>query len=101
EVRTAQKAEAMTALANAEGATVAAVDHDLVTVTGLDGEAVARALTGAGVTFSELRRHRASLEEAYMELTRGQLEFAAAESGGDGRGGDGRAGGPGAGGVGV
>jgi ABC-2 type transport system ATP-binding protein len=83
EVRTVQKAEAMTALADTPGVTVAAVDHDLVTVTGLDGAAVARVLTGAGVTFSELRRHRASLEAAYMELTRGQLEFAAAEPGGD------------------
>jgi ABC-2 type transport system ATP-binding protein len=89
EVRTAQKAEAMTALANTAGATVAAVDHDLVTVTGLDGAAIARVLTGAGVTFSELRRHRASLEIAYMELTRGQLEFAASDAGRDGDGNDG------------
>jgi ABC-2 type transport system ATP-binding protein len=83
EVRTGQKAEAMTALANTRGATVAAIDHDLVTVTGLDGTAVARVLTDAGVTFSELRRHRASLEAAYMELTRGQLDFAATEPGGE------------------
>jgi ABC-2 type transport system ATP-binding protein len=81
EVRTGQKAEAMTALANTRGATVAAVDHDLVTVSGLDGATVARVLAGAGVTFSELRRHRASLEAAYMELTRGQLDFAATETG--------------------
>jgi ABC-2 type transport system ATP-binding protein len=97
EVRTAQKAEAMTALAGTAGATVAAVDHDLVTVTGLDGAAVARVLTGAGVTFSELRRHRATLEAAYMELTRGQLEFAAGEPSRDGHrddgAGDGRDGG--------
>jgi ABC-2 type transport system ATP-binding protein len=84
EVRTGQKAEAMTVLANTRGATVAAVDHDLVTVTGLDGAAVARVLTDAGVTFSELRRHRASLEAAYMELTRGQLDFVATEPGSDG-----------------
>jgi ABC-2 type transport system ATP-binding protein len=74
EVRTARKVEAMAALAGA-GATVAAIDHDLLTVTGLDATAVAGILGAAGITFSELGRHRASLEAAYMELTRDHSEL--------------------------
>jgi ABC-2 type transport system ATP-binding protein len=84
EVRTARKAEAMTVLANTRGATVAAIDHDLLTVTGLDSETIAEALTTAGVPFSELRRHRATLEAAYMELTRGEVDFTAVGPSGDG-----------------
>ncbi|HEY3006906.1 MAG TPA: ATP-binding cassette domain-containing protein [Micromonosporaceae bacterium] len=74
DVRTSRRTDAMTLLANA-GATVAAIDHELLTVNGLSGERIAGLLTGAGVPFSELRQHRASLEEAYMELTRDAVEF--------------------------
>jgi ABC-2 type transport system ATP-binding protein len=76
EVRTGHKAEAMAALANA-GATVAAIADDRLTVSGLDSTAIAAVLGTAGVAFSELRPHRASLEAAYMDLTRDQTEFAA------------------------
>jgi ABC-2 type transport system ATP-binding protein len=76
DVRTSQRTEVMTVLANA-GATVAATDQDRLTVTGLTGERIAALVTSAGLGFSELRQHRASLEEAYMELTRGAVEFAA------------------------
>ena len=61
-------------LANA-GATVAASDHEVLTVNGLTGERIAALLTERGLSFSELRQHRASLEEAYMELTRDAVEF--------------------------
>jgi ABC-2 type transport system ATP-binding protein len=74
DVRTPQRAEAMTALANA-GATVAASEHEVVTVNGLTGERIAALLTERSIPFSELRQHRASLEEAYMELTRDAVEF--------------------------
>jgi ABC-2 type transport system ATP-binding protein len=76
EVRTPARTEAMTVLANA-GATVAATGADALTVQGLSGERVAASLTAAAVPFSELRPHRASLEEAYMELTRESVEFGA------------------------
>ncbi|MBB5873465.1 ABC-2 type transport system ATP-binding protein [Allocatelliglobosispora scoriae] len=79
EVTTPQRAEVMTVLANA-GATVTVSGSDAVTVEGLSGDRVAPLLTEAGLTFSELRRHRATLEEAYMELTRGSVEFTAVES---------------------
>ena len=74
DVRTSRRAEAMTLLANV-GATVAAIDVDVLTVNGLSGERIAALLTEAGLAFSELRQHRASLEEAYMELTRDAVEF--------------------------
>ncbi len=78
EVVTAQRSEATSVLANA-GATVTVPGADGVIVEGLPGDAIASILAAAGVSFVELRRHRASLEEAYMELTRGEVEFAAAE----------------------
>jgi ABC-2 type transport system ATP-binding protein len=75
-LRTAHPADAMTALANA-GATVTATDRDTVTVTGLSGAEITAVLNDGGVRFSELAQHRASLEEAYMELTGDAVEFAA------------------------
>ncbi|NDU76615.1 ATP-binding cassette domain-containing protein [Actinomadura sp. DSM 109109] len=77
EVRTAERREAMTALARA-GATVAASGPDTVTVTGLAAERTIAVLTEAGVAFRGVGEHRASLEEAYMELTRDAVEFPAA-----------------------
>jgi ABC-2 type transport system ATP-binding protein len=68
----------MTLLANA-GGTVAATDAEILTVEGLSGERTAALLTEAGLAFSELRSHRASLEEAYMELTRDAVEFSVTE----------------------
>jgi ABC-2 type transport system ATP-binding protein len=38
------------------------------------------ALTASQVPFSEVSAHRASLEEAYMELTRDSVEFHAGAS---------------------
>ena len=65
---------AMTALANA-GAEVAATAPDVLTVTGLSSERVVAILTAGHVPFSEVSAHRATLEEAYMELTRDAVEF--------------------------
>jgi ABC-2 type transport system ATP-binding protein len=79
EVVTAQRTEATTILANA-GATVTVAGADTVTVDGLPGDRVAALLTEAAIPFSELRRHRATLEEAYMDLTRGVIEFAPEEA---------------------
>ncbi len=75
EVMTDQRSEATTVLANA-GATVTVRGTDGVVVDGLPSDAIASLLGAAGVPFTELRRHRASLEEAYLELTRGAVEFA-------------------------
>ncbi|MFI6594833.1 ATP-binding cassette domain-containing protein [Nonomuraea sp. NPDC050536] len=76
-LRTTARDEAMAALAHA-GATVAATARDTVTVTGLPSEHVVALLGRSGVPFSEVAAHRATLEEAYMELTRDAVEFRAA-----------------------
>jgi ABC-2 type transport system ATP-binding protein len=73
-LRTARRSEAMTVLANA-GATVAATDRETVTVRGLPADRIAALLSERGLPFSELAPHRASLEAAYMELTRDAVEF--------------------------
>jgi ABC-2 type transport system ATP-binding protein len=81
ELRTAARAEAMAVLARA-GAEVAATGHDVITVKGLSSERTVAALTANHVPFTEVSAHRASLEEAYMELTRDAVEFRAAPAAG-------------------
>ncbi|WP_214320452.1 ATP-binding cassette domain-containing protein [Nonomuraea sediminis] len=76
-LRTSARDEAMAALAHA-GATVAATGRDTVTVTGMPSEQVVALLGRGRVPFSEVAAHRATLEEAYMELTRDAVEFRAA-----------------------
>ena len=78
-VRTPARAEAMTALARA-GATVTVTERDVLTVAGLAAGRVVGLLGDASVPFSEVSAHRATLEEAYMELTRDAVEFRAAAS---------------------
>jgi ABC-2 type transport system ATP-binding protein len=79
-LRTAARSAAMTALAGA-GATVTAIDRDTLTVSGLDPARVVALLGERAVPFSEVSAHRATLEEAYMELTRDAVEFRAAAAG--------------------
>jgi ABC-2 type transport system ATP-binding protein len=73
-LRTNARTQAMTVLARA-GATVAATNADTVTVAGLDGGQVTSLLGEHAVPFWELSAHRATLEEAYMELTRDATQF--------------------------
>jgi ABC-2 type transport system ATP-binding protein len=75
-VRTAARDQAMTVLARA-GAEVAATGPDLVTVSGLPSERIVVLLNQNAIAFAEVSAHRASLEEAYMELTRDSVEFRA------------------------
>ncbi|MFV5993829.1 ABC transporter ATP-binding protein [Streptomyces sp. NPDC056231] len=75
-LRTSARSEAMTALTYA-GATVAATDRDTLTVSGLAAEHIVTLLGESGVPFAEVSAHRATLEEAYMELTRDAVEFRA------------------------
>ncbi|HEX3788587.1 MAG TPA: ATP-binding cassette domain-containing protein [Pseudonocardiaceae bacterium] len=76
-LRTSARSAAMTVLAHA-GATVAAIDRDTVTVSGLAAERIVTLLNESSVPFAEVAAHRATLEEAYMELTRDAVEFRAA-----------------------
>jgi ABC-2 type transport system ATP-binding protein len=80
QLRTTALTEAMTVLAHA-GATVAATGSGTLTVTGLSATATVACLSDARIAFSEVSAHRASLEEAYMELTRDAVEFRAAAPG--------------------
>jgi ABC-2 type transport system ATP-binding protein len=79
-VRTSVRTAAMTALAQA-GALVAVIGPDELTVSGMPAADVVARLTAAAVPFSEVSAHRASLEEAYMELTREAVEFRARAAG--------------------
>ena len=75
-LRTTSAAKAMTALANA-GATVAATAPDQLTISNISPERTVAALTASAIPFSEVSAYRASLEEAYMDLTRDAVEFRA------------------------
>ena len=60
------------------GATVAASGRGTLTISGLPAERIVAVLSASRVPFSEVSAHRATLEEAYMELTRDAVEFRAA-----------------------
>jgi ABC-2 type transport system ATP-binding protein len=73
-LRTTARPQATTVLENA-GATVAATGADALTISGLPAERVVALLSRSTVPFSEVSAHRATLEQAYMELTRDVVEF--------------------------
>jgi ABC-2 type transport system ATP-binding protein len=75
-LRTTARTPAMTVLARA-GATVAATGADILTVDGLQASHIVSLLNEGNVPFAEITAHRATLEEAYMELTREAVEFRA------------------------
>ncbi|MDX6395523.1 MAG: type transport system ATP-binding protein [Streptosporangiaceae bacterium] len=79
-LRTTARPEAMTVLAHA-GATVAATDRDTLIVSGLAAEKIVALLGESAVPFSEVSAHRATLEEAYMDLTHDAVEFRAEPAG--------------------
>jgi ABC-2 type transport system ATP-binding protein len=73
-LRTTAWPEAMTVLANT-GATVAAASLDTLIIAGLAADAIVALLGENAVPFAEVSAHRATLEEAYLELTRDAIEF--------------------------
>ena len=75
-LRTTASTKAMAVLEQA-GATVTATDPGTLTVSALTAEKIVAVLATAAVPFSEISAHRASLEEAYLELTRDAVEFRA------------------------
>ncbi|MFI6284978.1 ABC transporter ATP-binding protein [Streptomyces sp. NPDC051018] len=81
-LRTDARPQAMTVLAGA-GATVAATGRETLTVSGLPASRVVEVLGREGVPFSEVAAYRATLEEAYMELTRDSVEYTAPVPGTD------------------
>jgi ABC-2 type transport system ATP-binding protein len=76
-LRTMARTVASTVLTHA-GAAVTATDRVTLTVSGLPAERVVALLGENGVPFSEVSAHRATLEEAYLELTSEAVEFRAA-----------------------
>jgi len=72
-LRTAAPGRAAAALARAGAA--ASTDGTAVTVSGLPPEKVVLVLSENAVPFSEVSAHRASLAEAYLELTRDAADY--------------------------
>ena len=57
------------------GAEVVVVDDGAIRVTGMESPAIGDVAAGEGIALHELNTEQASLEEAFMELTRGSVEF--------------------------
>jgi ABC-2 type transport system ATP-binding protein len=79
-LRTTAPARAMTVLSHA-GADVTAAGPGTLTVAGLPAARIVALLSDAAVPFSEVSAHRATLEEAYLELTRDAADYRAAPAG--------------------
>jgi ABC-2 type transport system ATP-binding protein len=75
-LRTTAPGDAMNVLA-AAGAEVTAAGSGVLTVSNLSSERTVAALTSHAIPFSEITSHRATLEQAYMELTRESVEYRA------------------------
>jgi ABC-2 type transport system ATP-binding protein len=75
-LRTAAGRDAAAVLA-AAGATVATDGPGQLTISGLAAERVVTLLAAAAVPFSEVSAHRATLEQAYLELTKDEVEYRA------------------------
>ena len=70
------QADALRSRVTAAGADVERGDgEDTLIVTGLECRDVGIIAAGAGITLYELARQEASLEEAFMEMTRGSAEY--------------------------
>jgi ABC-2 type transport system ATP-binding protein len=75
-LRTTAPGDAMAVL-TAAGAEVTAAGSGVLTVSGLSAERVVTALTSQAIPFSEVSAHRATLEQAYMDLTGQSVEYRA------------------------
>jgi ABC-2 type transport system ATP-binding protein len=64
-----------------EGRTVRAGETGLLTVTGVDARAIGRVAAEHGIALTELTPKAATLEEAFMEITRADVDFHAAPAG--------------------
>jgi len=73
-LRTVARSQAASVLASA-GATVAVTGADTLAIAGLTSERVVALLSESATPFSEVSAHQATLEEAYMELTRNEVDY--------------------------
>jgi ABC-2 type transport system ATP-binding protein len=75
-LRTTATTEAMTVLTNA-GAEVTLTGSGVLKVSNLSSERVVATLTSHAIVFSEVTAHRATLEQAYIQLTSHSVEYRA------------------------
>jgi len=75
-LRTTAPADAMTVLTGA-GAEVTATASGVLKISNLSAERVVAILTGHAIPFSEVGAHRATLEQAFLELTSQSVEYRA------------------------
>jgi ABC-2 type transport system ATP-binding protein len=76
-LRTTAPAQATAVLQAASATVTASGPPDVLTVSGLAAEKIVTALNTGGVPFSEVSAQRASLEQAYLDLTRDAVEYRA------------------------
>src|SRR6185437_7892647 len=77
-VRSPQAAELAAVCREADATVDAGTDPDVIEITGMDSAEVGRLAAAHGIALSELIPVRASLEEAFMALTRESVEYQAA-----------------------
>jgi len=73
------EAGALESVLEARGAAVVRLAEDTLHITGVTTDAVGEAVNANGWTVQELSAHHTSLEQRYMQLTRGAAEFHTAE----------------------
>ena len=71
------QAERLRDLVGGSEVTVLALEPGILEITGLTAEQIGDTAAASGVTLHELTPQQASLEEAFMELTRDDIEFRA------------------------
>ncbi|QTE31068.1 ABC transporter ATP-binding protein [Pengzhenrongella sicca] len=69
------RAEQLAGILETEGGAVTLVESDVLSVTGIDAERIAELAAAAGVVVYELTPIAGSLEDAYMALTRDEVEY--------------------------
>jgi ABC-2 type transport system ATP-binding protein len=74
--------DALAGLLRSREVAVSGADDGALTVAGLSTDQVGRLAGAAGITLLELTAQQASLEEAFMDLTRDAVEFRAPTTGG-------------------
>ena len=72
-------AERLAQLLEAEGATIAPTAADQMSVTGVASPRIGEIAASGGVILYELTPVTGSLEDAYMELTRDEVEYHSTE----------------------
>jgi ABC-2 type transport system ATP-binding protein len=71
----AEEAPRLRDLLAADGVSITSTERDLLTVSGLSSTEIGKVAAEARVALIELTPQQASLEEAFMELTRDAVEF--------------------------